>query len=307
MKTVDRKELYQALWQTPITALAATWSVDPTEIRKAAKILQVPRPKSGHWTRVAFGKTASEALPEPSGDCPDVFRFSAKTPDALLPEAVRVELAHFVRQRQGNIQAQRRHHPLVVATRKAFDANSNYNRHRDQILYPNFKMPHVVCSVTKATLKRALTLLDCILRCAEQLDVEFPLEDHRFKMKIGEEKFDFLIRERLRQVKIEPPPEEWYEKKTDLVPTGELEFIFETAWEKGAQYSWKDGKTRTLEDVVEKIVINIPRVAEAHRTRRLKFEAQHLEFERQARERRERQERQAREERRLASLLQGAE
>lgn len=63
-KTIFREELYEAVWQTPISKLAAAWNVQPVNIVKACERMNVPRPEAGHRAMVRRGwEVTKEALP----------------------------------------------------------------------------------------------------------------------------------------------------------------------------------------------------------------------------------------------------
>jgi hypothetical protein len=48
MEKITREKLYEELWQSPISKLAATWGVPIANIVKAAAHMNVPRPANGY-------------------------------------------------------------------------------------------------------------------------------------------------------------------------------------------------------------------------------------------------------------------
>ena len=65
---LDRLPLYEAVWSTPISHLAKRWGVSSTQVVDACQKLNVPRPASGHWTRLALGQVLP---PTPLPEHPD--------------------------------------------------------------------------------------------------------------------------------------------------------------------------------------------------------------------------------------------
>ena len=68
---VTRQELYEAVWQTPISKLAPAWETTATAITKACDKMNIPRPGAGHWTLVRKGwEIGRTPLPEPGPAAP---------------------------------------------------------------------------------------------------------------------------------------------------------------------------------------------------------------------------------------------
>lgn len=70
--TISREALYEEVWRTPISKLAAAWGVTSSSITKACDQMNVPRPVSGHWRWVALGwQVDCEPLPAADASLPD--------------------------------------------------------------------------------------------------------------------------------------------------------------------------------------------------------------------------------------------
>ena len=54
-KVITRQEMYEAVWQTPISKLAPAWGTTIAAIIKACAKMNIPRPEAGHWTLVRKG------------------------------------------------------------------------------------------------------------------------------------------------------------------------------------------------------------------------------------------------------------
>jgi hypothetical protein len=51
-KQLSRQELYEAVWQTPISKLAPAWATTIAAIVKACEEMSVPPPGAGHWSLI---------------------------------------------------------------------------------------------------------------------------------------------------------------------------------------------------------------------------------------------------------------
>ena len=61
---VSREELYRQVWAEPISKLAASYNVSGSYIARMCRILKVPTPRRGYWTKLKANKNPpKEALP----------------------------------------------------------------------------------------------------------------------------------------------------------------------------------------------------------------------------------------------------
>lgn len=56
MKNITRKELHSKFWETRITTLSEALELKDYTLRKICEEHGIPRPKSGYWTKLRFGK-----------------------------------------------------------------------------------------------------------------------------------------------------------------------------------------------------------------------------------------------------------
>jgi hypothetical protein len=55
-RTVTREELFEQVWQTPMTQLAKEYGVSDVGLAKVCKRMEVPRPPRGYWRKLEVGK-----------------------------------------------------------------------------------------------------------------------------------------------------------------------------------------------------------------------------------------------------------
>jgi hypothetical protein len=112
--------------------------------------------------------------------------------------------------------------------------------------------------------------------------------------EVDEQRLDFKLSERHRQVEVPLTPEErrWYTSrttKTDLEPTGELAFEITTWIVEPIQKRWRDGKRHTLEEQLADVIAGLIKAAAVEKEwkrqrreeelRRAELEAQRAEQE----------------------------
>lgn len=63
MKSLNltRKELYDLVWEKPVSRLAEELGVKPSELRGYWIKFEIPLPEQGHWSRVQFGKEVTKS------------------------------------------------------------------------------------------------------------------------------------------------------------------------------------------------------------------------------------------------------
>ena len=215
----------------------------------------------------------------------------------VLKDEVQREL---VRLKDGKSPS-RQLHPAVLSTNEAIQANASVRR--DGVIYPNRDIPHVSCVVTRTIQRRAFKVLDCILRCAEQIGVELVIDRNVFQMKLGDQSVSFGLREPIKFTAIADQDRRPYDAKFQQSPSGKLEFYFDEVPYEVDRVSWKDRKVKRLEDYVEAIIHRIPSVVQAHREHRLKWEEIRRQQAEESRKSAERRRRHAEEEARRELLM----
>lgn len=94
--TVERGELYAAIWREPATVVAARYGITSTALSKICRKLRVPTPPRGHWARKTAGqRVARTPLPKlvPGQKTVHVIEEPAPRPKAALAEALAAEKA----------------------------------------------------------------------------------------------------------------------------------------------------------------------------------------------------------------------
>jgi hypothetical protein len=164
-KKITREELYEALWQTPMSKLATNWGVPIHAIVKAAAVMNVPRPESGHWQRIKLGwQVEQDVLPAAEATTPATTIIKAAgershTPhgetsapaEGPIPEKTRWEIPK-------NLDNA---HPLVKRTLKALTHDTYLDK---GLVHARSRDEPLSVEVSREQVGRALRIIDVIVK-----------------------------------------------------------------------------------------------------------------------------------------------
>ena len=89
----SRQELYDLIWSTPASKLAADFGISDVAIAKRCKKLSVPRPSRGYWAKVAAGDTPPKVPLPPTAEEAFVIEARRSMPKSL-PLPTRTDPLH---------------------------------------------------------------------------------------------------------------------------------------------------------------------------------------------------------------------
>jgi hypothetical protein len=262
METWDREQLYIEIWETPLVKLAIKYGISAVALGKVCRKLQIPLPGRGYWTKKEFGKSVVRISLPKAKNLPVVHRLktapttteavTAKSPEPPVndPELIRIaeiEAVNF------GIDPSAKQHKLISAAARIFRHAPSDARH---ILYPPYSEACLEIRVSKASLDRALEILNAIILKLESLNFTVSVQKATDRAGVVIDGFRalFAIAEKARvKSRREVQHGSWTATETDYEPTGELEF---RVGQHG--YGWKkkfaDGKARKLDTMLSQCV-----------------------------------------------------
>jgi hypothetical protein len=99
ISTISIAELFEALWQKPMTQLSEQWGISRKEIVQLCEQYSIPRPPNGYWAQLNWG-TAPERPTLPTLDASDLIeldafrkQFEKPTPIVQSPVAAEKDIA----------------------------------------------------------------------------------------------------------------------------------------------------------------------------------------------------------------------
>jgi hypothetical protein len=195
---LSRKELYDLVWSTPLTALAKQFEITLARIKSACKEKKIPIPELGFWERKKFGKQT--IIPE----LPIDNSYWVNTPIWFTPTA---ELCrNRIKQIRDEIEKSCKKFCIVPdnltnADRLVIEAKYNlqtkkpywYGREEGYVSSDSEQIP---IFVTKKNIKRALRLANALIKLVKARDHQIEFENQSPKINIDGEKYDFSVREK---------------------------------------------------------------------------------------------------------------
>lgn len=292
---LTRGELFELVWSTPMTKLAARFGLSNVGLTKICERFQIPRPPQGHWARLAWNhKPGRPSLPEAPAGVPDVIVFgahAARTPGGDRDGVVSDPGVPVV------TVSEKLTAPHAVTT---YLSNGAKGAEVDKFgrLLVGLSFRPELC-VRRTNLQRALTLLDALFRALTE-------RGHAVEMKpwglppspdltvtVAERgALHIRVEEKLANTPHVPTADErdkqlrwgWKIRKYDQVPDGELIFKVEGAnWQYKGRKSWSDTKRQRMEHLLGRVILTIEDIAAFNHAENVELEEKHRVAEDQRR------------------------
>lgn len=197
-------------------------------------------PKLGYWQKLKFKKiTSITELPNPNHNPKIVLESTMKlSPLASLAKEIEEENPHLITIPQRISKP----HALTVVTKKYLEDKKTKRDYtlRDKTL---------PVSVTKTNEARALKFMDGLLKLLEARGHSLIKEGYESFVVVFDVKLEIYLREINKRI----PPKDKY-SSSDLAPTGLLA-LKTNRWSK--EKEWRDSKTKSIEDMLPKIVAQL--------------------------------------------------
>ncbi len=312
----DRDSLYEEVWATPMAKLAKKYGISDVGLAKVCRKLDIPLPGRGYWAKKEAGQAVRKiplpALkepvrlfkPTPKPEPPKIEEYT--TPDERAQVAKVTE-----RDAQSILKRGSMSHPLIVQAREILGRS---NRDGHDLLWTD--EPCLDISVSKTALPRALRLAAGLVTALEEEGFKIAVKKgHKEKATamIHNQEIGFTIVEKIDHIPLATPPKGGVLQRVltyagtplEQKPSGRLGLQIWQPWNASPK-SWKDGKTRTLEDLLPEIVAAFLRIALAGKAADEKRAAEKVQAERLAAERARKAELIKKEEARVRALHRAA-
>ncbi|NOG53214.1 MAG: hypothetical protein HND57_02605 [Planctomycetes bacterium] len=260
-RTISRQDLYELVWSQPMVHIAREYGLSDVGLTKICRKYDIPRPPRGYWAK------------KHHGGCPDQIPLPDVEREAqiLLPEKLPGDAEGSLEDQgiQAPLQVEvlsdfRKAHDLV---RQARDRLHGAEVDDNKILVPPTGTVLRV-SVSKPLLRRALLILDAVIRSVEGaghtiasgpwatidgitigFEISEQVETHRRSIEECDLAGSYTFcHSRVEQTR---------------APTGRLalRIIFNRHWRTGLQQVWRDTQKRQLEERIGDFVAGMIRTA----------------------------------------------
>lgn len=312
-KTVTREKLYEEVWQTPAQQLAERYGVSDVALAKICRKMDVPRPYRGYWRRLQTGQRPKRtSLPRTTTDTIVVHEFTRRdncgsTSSVRSPKKMQVAFRNPIifPSRLTNL------HPVLKASREELERGDRHF-YWDSL---NYLRKHFSVSVHPKARSRAFRIMNAFLRAIESRGYEVRVASCYYgggcAVIFGQEiRFDMKDWNCSQSGDGEAGarPFAWsWEEGPAKIRKG-LEFRVYKSWNNGCGTShWRDGKRQRLEDLLDRILLQMIQLARRDRHYEKQKEKWRREDEELKRIRAEREAEIAAEKQRRRKLVDAAE
>lgn len=283
---LTREELYRRVWEQPMRALAQEFGVSDVALAKTCRKVKVPVPGRGYWARKVAGKPVRTVplptLRDSDRETPRTVEFWPR-PKPASPAGPIVDQTAFESRPENRVEvsdALRKPHHFVKST---LDALESRERGLHDGYLGNWQVRHLDVEVTQPTLKRALRIIDAVVKAFEARGWEVSLgkgDDRNSYVTILGQRIPFGIREPRTQVPIPPAERGRFGSPYREQPSGRLALVLRESWGHSIKKSFTDSEARPLEGRLNDFMVAA--VALAHE--RAEWERRRAESEARRRE-----------------------
>ncbi len=239
-----RKELYDMVWNEPISRIAKRLGSSDVAIAKICSKMDIPRPPRGHWARAEHGYPV-EQQPLPKAKPDTIFEWE------LVPQGPRMT-SSIPKQKAPEIDVpevlRRPHRELVGLASELKSAwKDKYGRvaTADQLIH-----------VFPSTVSRSKRILTSLLNGLETRGHPIYRKDGALLVSVQGEDVALSIFEPAKQIP-HPNPSEWGYPKWDYISSDKLTLTMSVPGFYGMNSQWSGTKRKPLEKKLGEIVLAI--------------------------------------------------
>ncbi len=328
----DRNKLYEEVWEEAVEKVARRYGVSGVALAKTCRKLSVPLPGRGYWAKKQYGKAPRRPPLPKMDDPPRIRRYSSPQPEEeedeedhrvhlLRPEVFEQaeKLAQAEKEAKNRISVLGQDealHPMVQIL------TSRQKKKREAFCQEWYREPYNSKKIMDGLLAleasddqrdRACRILSALVTALENRGYAVKSEYSRWSggrsyVRILDQQIGFRLRERYkrRDVTKEEKAQNSYLRYVDE-PSGMLVFEITNGHGSGRRRTWRDSKTRVLEnllnDIVAEMILHAAHMVENH----AQAEKRRQEWEREEAIRRRRRYEDLKEEVRVRRLTRDAE
>lgn len=279
METIvlTRQELYDLVWENPLSKLAKKYNLSDNGLRKMCKKLDLPLPKNGYWQKIQYNKKViKEKLPvNNTVDASITLKFRDNAETIINGEVN--ELNQLTKELKTILK------DTIIFPEKLTKPNQliidakNDLKTKEPSYYHNIKgllnTSSGILNITVApqNVKRALLFMDIFIKAIQKRGHKIILKGGT-KIVIDSTELSIGLRERLKRRIIK----ETHWNSTELYPSNILSFTLDVYPSK----EWSDTNNSKLEDKIPDIIAKLELQAVKEKKDAIEREIRHIEYER---------------------------
>lgn len=274
---LTRQELYDLVWENPLSKLAKKYNLSDNGLRKVCKKLDIPLPKNGYWQKIQYNKKVSkEKLPvNNTVETSIILKFRDNSETIINGEGN--ELNHLTKELQNVLkdtivfpEKLTKPHQLIIDAKNDLKTKEPSYQH-NIIGLLNTSSGILNITVAPQSVKRALLFMDVFIKALQKRGHKIIVEKGS-KIVIDNIELGFGLRERLKRKIVKGT----YYDSTELYPSNILSLSLYVYPAK----EWTDTNTSKLEDKIPNIIAKLELQAVKEKQDAIDREIWHQEYER---------------------------
>ncbi len=264
---INREQLHQQVWKTPMTKLAPLHNLSNNELKKICDRFKIPTPKAGYWSKLSFGKQEDVVLLPKWKICvPCIIKSKkkistatllAKTVDIPVELYKPIKIVELTPKKVDHGIAVKKNltlpHDLIEKAQKEFKACSpdKYGRLSTRTA--------IAINVSRDSLKRALLMMDTIFKWFEKRGYKIRKPSNESSLTlIVVDGIDIEI-EIIEKSKLTGKVKSnWGYEYNQYQPSGDLTLKINTyTYDSKIQTNWSDGKMQMIEELLNSFIDSV--------------------------------------------------
>lgn len=275
---LTRQELYDLVWENPLSKLAKKYNLSDNGLRKVCKKLDIPLPKNGYWQKIQYNKKVSkEKLPvNNSVETSITLKFRDNSETIINGEGN--ELNHLTKELQTVLkdtivfpEKLTKPNQLIIDAKNDLKTKEPSYQH-NIIGLLNTSSGILNITVAPQSVKRALLFMDVFIKALQKRGHKITVKEGT-KIVIDNIEMGIGLRERLKRKIVKGT----YYDSTKLYPSNVLSLSLYVYPAK----DWTDTNTSKLEDKIPNIIAKLELQAIEEKRKAIERELWHIEYERQ--------------------------
>lgn len=259
---LSRTELHALVWAEPLRHLARRFGISDQCLAKLCDRFDIPRPRPGHWNKVAVGREiAMPVLPPAKAGMDETIEITPQSAGGTAMEGTAALAA--ARQNGKAVRVAERlsdPHPIIAG----WLANRREAIARGRLVYDIWPNRPVRAAPFTPVERRRLMILDALFKALEAEKIAMAETDrHGPVARCGQDEIAFQLRPRLKEVRQLLAAEErgWHgsgrQYRRELVETDVLVFEIKRWLPGDLPRLWQDGPKGMIEDRVGDILATL--------------------------------------------------
>jgi hypothetical protein len=279
METIQltRKELYNLVWENPLSKLAKKYNLSDNGLRKVCKKLDIPLPKNGHWQKIQFNKKVIiEKLPVNNKvETSITLKFRENSETIINGEGN--ELNQLTKEIKTTLKDTLVFPEKLTKPNQLIIDAKNDLKTKEPSWYHNIKgllntsVGILNITVSPQNVKRALLFMDVFIKAIEKRGYKITVNKGT-KIVIDSTELSIGLRERLKRKIFKGR----YSDYTEIEPSNILSFCLNVYPLK----EWADTNTSQIEDKIPNIIAKLELQAVKEKQDAIDREIWHREYER---------------------------